>query len=513
METTKLTITAKDSIACREDLLVVCVGQPEKGLPVCDERLQPLIGKAIELGDFKGKVNDILLLYPDGGAGDAAFAAKRIMIVGMGKLEVDADSDNLREVCRSVGGTIARQCEKLKAATVAVSLPVVGGLLPEAVAECLSEGVLLGDYRFRKYKTEEKNEKPFQGLKKIVLLTQSAVAQVRSGAERGARAAKAANVARDMANRPGNDWTPTRFAEYACTLAEEMAMKVTVLEKDDMLRLGMGGILAVNRGSAEPPKMVILEYRPEKTAETVLLVGKGLTFDSGGVSLKPAAGMEDMKYDMCGGAAVLTAMRVIGQERPDVGVVAIVPATENMGGSAAVKPGDIIVHYSGITSEIVNTDAEGRMILADALAYGIETFSPCCVIDLATLTGAVIVALGHHHTGILGNNDELADRLINAGKMSGEPLWRLPLGPDYSKQIESEVADIKNTGGKSAGTITAAAYLQKFIKDTPWAHLDIAGTAWEFTEKSYIPKGPAGICTRTLINLIRSWQKFPSGKN
>jgi leucyl aminopeptidase len=223
--------------------------------------------------------------------------------------------------------------------------------------------------------------------------------------------------------------------------------------------------------------------------------------------------MQDMKYDMCGGAAVLTAMRVIGQERPNVGVVAIVPATENMGGSAAVKPGDIIVHYGGITSEIVNTDAEGRMILADALAYGIEKYSPCCVIDLATLTGAVIVALGHHYTGILGNDDELAGRLIKAGKMSGEPLWRLPLGSEYSKQIESEVADIKNTGGKSAGTITAAAYLQKFIKETPWAHLDIAGTAWEFTEKSYIPKGPAGICTRTLINLVRNWQKFPSEKN
>jgi len=289
-----------------------------------------------------------------------------------------------------------------------------------------------------------------------------------------------------------------------------MTMQLTILEKEDMQRLGMGGIIAVSKGSTEPPKMVILEYRPAQAAETILLVGKGLTFDSGGVSLKPAAGMQDMKYDMCGGAAVLTAMQVIGEERPDVGVVALVPATENMSGGAAVKPGDIIVHYGGVTSEIVNTDAEGRLILADALAYGIEKFHPCCVIDLATLTGAVIIALGHHYTGILGNNDELAERIREAGRCSGEPMWRLPLGPEYSKQIESEVADIKNTGGKPAGTITAAAYLQKFVGEVPWVHLDIAGTAWEFTEKSYIPKGPSGIGTRSLIQLIRNWSAFSS---
>jgi leucyl aminopeptidase len=506
MEATKVTVSTKDISACSDDLLVFCIAQPESGLPVCDERLQPLLVSAIELGDFSGKSNEVLVLYP--GTGTGLFAARRIMIVGMGKNENPADSDNLRENLRGIGGTIARQCEKLKAATVAVSLPAVNGLNPGEVAEALSEGLLLGDYRFRRYKTEEKNEKPYPGLKKIALLAGGQVARVRAGAELGERAAKAANVARDMANEPGNTWTPSRFAEYAAMLAGQLAMKVTVLEREDMQRLGMGGILAVSRGSAEPPKMVILEYRPENAAETILLVGKGLTFDSGGVSLKPAAGMEDMKYDMCGGAAVLTAMRVIGEERPACGVVAIVPATENMGGSAAVKPGDIIIHYGGTTSEIVNTDAEGRMILADALAYGIEKFAPCCVVDLATLTGAVIVALGHHHTGILGNNDELINRLLRAGKMSGEPLWRLPLGPDYSKQIESTVADIKNTGGKSAGTITAAAYLQKFVKDTPWAHLDIAGTAWEFTEKPYIPKGPAGVGTRTLVRLMRNWETF-----
>jgi leucyl aminopeptidase len=253
--------------------------------------------------------------------------------------------------------------------------------------------------------------------------------------------------------------------------------------------------------------MVILEYRPAHPVATLLLVGKGLTFDSGGISLKPSAGMEEMKYDMAGGAAVMGLMEAVGEERPDLRIIAMVPATDNMGGGAAVKPGDIITHYNGLSSEIVNTDAEGRLILADALAYGIEQFTPDFVVDLATLTGAVIVGLGHHRTGLLATDDDLANRLLAAGERSGEPLWRLPLGPEYSKQIESSVADLKNSGGRSAGTITAAAYLQKFVGDTPWAHLDIAGTAWEFTEKSYIPKGPSGIGVRTLLELVRGWNK------
>jgi leucyl aminopeptidase len=270
--------------------------------------------------------------------------------------------------------------------------------------------------------------------------------------------------------------------------------------------MGMGGILAVNQGSSIPPKLIILEHRPKHFSKTFLFVGKGLTFDSGGVSLKPAAGMQDMKYDMCGGAAVLSAMKTIGLEQPEVRVIAIVPATDNMSGSAAVKPGDIIKHYNGLTSEVINTDAEGRLILADALAYGIKKYSPDCVIDLATLTGAVIIGLGHHRSGLMSNNDKLARKIIEIGAECGEPAWQLPLGKDYSKQIKSDVADIKNIGGKAAGSITAAAYLQNFVGDTPWAHLDIAGTAWDFTEKSYIPKGPSGIGVRTLIEFVRSWK-------
>ncbi len=512
MNTTKISVTSKNIEKYTGELLVVCIEQPEKGLPSCDERVQPQMMAALELGDFTAKTGNVLLIYP-GLLRIPVLSAKRLLLVGLGKIHEQTDSDSLREVCRTVGGDIARHCEKIKATNIMICLPEIAGLKLSETAESLTEGLLLGDYRFLKYKTEDKAEKPYGGLKKLVFQTMTQATGVRKGVDRGARAALAARKARDMANEPGNGWTPRHFVTYAKELADISGMSLHVLENEDMKRLGMGGILAVNQGSAEPAKMIVLEYRPSVSAGTILLVGKGLTFDSGGISLKPAAGMEDMKYDMCGGAAVLAVMQVIGEERPDIGVVAIVPATDNMAGGSAVKPGDIVVHFNGVTSEIVNTDAEGRLILADALAYGIEQYSPVCVIDLATLTGAVLVALGHHYTGILGNNPELVGQVIAAGKRCGEPLWQLPLGEEYNKQIKSDVADIKNTGGKTAGTITAAAYLQKFVKGIPWVHLDIAGTAWEFTEKSYIPKGPSGTGVRTLIELIRNWEGLTtSGK-
>ena len=505
MNTTKISATSKGFEKYTGDLLVLCVEQPENGLPSCDERIQPSLMAALELNDFTAKLSSTLLIYPQL-LKDSLISAKRIMLIGLGKIVEKKDNSSLREICRKIGGDIARHCEKIRISSVMVCLPEIAGLKPSEVAECLVEGIVLGDYRFLKYKTDNPEEKQYDGLKKISIHTETQITVVRKGMERGARSAFAARKARDMANEPGNGWTPRNFVEYGHELAHLYNLKIEILEKDDMHRLGMGGILAVNQGSSESAKMIILEYRPPECTKTILLVGKGLTFDSGGISLKPAAGMQDMKYDMCGGAAVLAAMHVIAEERPEIGVVAIVPATDNMGGSAAVKPGDIVVHHNGLTSEIVNTDAEGRLILADALAYGIAQYAPVCVVDLATLTGAVIVALGHHYTGILGNNDVLIERLVAAGLRSGEPMWRLPLGPEYSKQIESDVADVKNTGGKSAGTITAAAYLQKFVKKVPWAHLDIAGTAWDFTEKSYIPKGPSGTGVRTLVELLRAWK-------
>lgn len=455
------------------------------------------------VGDFQGKDGETVVLYGNQLV-DFPGLAKRMMFVGIGK--VDEDDTIQRDKIRQAGGLIARQAAKVKAKEITLVVQDIETLKIVDIAEPLLEGVLLGDYRFLKYKTvtDETEDEPYQGLETVFLCASSMTKVVKKSLDRARLSAECGKIARDMANEPGNGWTPSHFASYAKELAKSYSLSCTVLDKKDMVKLGMGGILGVSQGSKEAPKLVILDYSPKKARKTFLMVGKGLTFDSGGVSLKPGSGMEDMKYDMCGGAAVMSAMKAVAEEQPDVRVVAIIPSTDNMAGGGAIKPGDIITHYGGITSEVINTDAEGRLILADALAYGIDKYTPDYVVDLATLTGAVIIALGHHHTGVIGNSDYLVDLVSRAGNKVGEPVWRLPLTEEYRKQIKSDVADIKNVGGRPAGTITAAAYLEKFVGKTPWLHLDIAGTAWNFTEKNYIPKGPSGTGTRTLIELIRS---------
>lgn len=510
MGSTRLTLTKERPEDYDGDLLVTCLGLNHKDkIKSYDGPGSTELVAAIGLGDFKGKPGHTLLVYHKTVSAKKA-SVQRVLFLGLGKLR-DKKTFELAELCRDVGGTLAAKAKELRCLKIALCLPEMEGLAAEEVLESLLEGVLLSDYRFGKYKTTlpVDKEPPFAGIKEVLIYVKDVSKGLRRAMVLAQHAAAAACTARDMANEPGNGWTPESFASYGRSLAKAYPMSCRVLDKEDMERLQMGGLLGVNQGSAEAPRLIILEYTTgKKEAQTILLVGKGLTFDSGGVSLKPASGMQDMKYDMCGGAAVLSAMAVVGQEKPGVNVVAIVPATDNMAGSSALKPGDIISHYGGITSEIVNTDAEGRLILADALAYGIKTFKPTCVVDLATLTGAVIMGLGHHRTGLLGNSQILVERLLRAGESCGEPLWQLPLDEEYVKQIDSEVADIKNSGGRPAGTITAAAYLQKFVGDTPWVHLDIAGTAWDFTKKSYIPKGPSGTGVRTLVELIRNWQKL-----
>ncbi len=498
----------KDPWEFRGDLVVCFVGEGDRKLAAIPGAVvRKALGQAWKAGDFAGKKGETFLLYPALlGTGEAELPrARRVLVVGLGKPEEKVAGR--REQVRCAAGTAAVRAGALKARRVLVVLPAGVELAPEEIAECTAEGLLLANYRFDKYKKEDPDKQESVRVGKFLLHGGGlATASVRQGMEAGMSAAEAACSARDMANEPGNGWTPSSFADHARKLARRSGMKCRILDRSDMKKLGMGGILGVSQGSAQPPKLVILQYRTSKKKPTLMLVGKGLTFDSGGISLKPASGMEEMKYDMCGGAAVLAAMEAIGREKPAAwNVVALIPATENLGGSAAMKPGDIITHFGGTTSEIINTDAEGRLILADALAYGIKTYQPDMVIDLATLTGAVIIGLGHHRTGLLANDDTLAAGLLEAGELAGEPLWRLPLGPEYRKQLDSEVADIKNTGGRPAGTITAACYLQEFVGDVPWAHLDIAGTAWNFTEKSYMPKkGPSGIGPRTLLHFIRT---------
>ncbi|MDH3329155.1 MAG: leucyl aminopeptidase [Desulfobulbaceae bacterium] len=506
----KLSKKNPDNISA--DLLVYFSAESAGKIPdLQSNEVKQALKQPWSAGDFSGRKDEFFLFYPPqvSGSRSPKIKARRVLVVGMGKLKEEKSEQ--REQVRIAAGTAIGQARKLKAKKVSVVLPDFTGLSPLEVAECVTEGLILGNYMFIKYKKNiPEEEQPVQVRAFIFHSGGLNERQARKGMKKGEIAARAASTARDMANEPGNGWTPTEFASFSRKLARSSGLKCTVLEKSNMMTLGMGGILGVNQGSAAPPKLVILEYLVGKKNPTLLLVGKGLTFDSGGISLKPSAGMEKMKYDMCGGAAVLAAMQGVSEEKPaHLNIVAIIPATDNMAGSAALKPGDIITHYNGKTSEVVNTDAEGRLILADALAYGVEKYKPDAVIDLATLTGAVIIGLGHHRTGLLSNNDEMAARIIEAGDQCGEPLWRLPLGPEYSKQLKSEVADLKNVGGRDAGTITAAAYLQEFIGETPWAHLDIAGTAWEFTEKSYSPaKGPSGVGVRTLLTLIHQWKPF-----
>ncbi|MEE4165204.1 MAG: leucyl aminopeptidase [Desulfocapsaceae bacterium] len=507
MKNTKLVVSDKDFQKQRDSLTVVIIDDQKNVTSFLDKQMKRKIKYILNLGDFKGKKGEHLLLYPGSSDSKSLQGAPRMLMIGLG----DGKEKNrtlLLEALRSAGGIVAAEARKLKAENVAIVLPDYVTGAAYYGAEQLVEGVILGDYQFTKYKKPEKPEDTFPGIKKITLCLKKNSSGVRSAARRAQYGCEAVLSARDMAHEPGNKWTPQQFADCALQLAASSELKCRIMDRAAMEKAGMGGLLAVSQGSAVPPKLVILEYVPKRHSKTILLVGKGLTFDSGGISIKPSAGMEDMKYDMCGGAAVLSTMMAVAEEKPGVRVIAMIPSSENLSGAKAVKPGDIITHYNGITSEVVNTDAEGRLILADALSYGIKKYKPDCVVDLATLTGAVIIALGHHRTGLVSNNDRLAELLHSSGEICGEPLWRLPLDEAYSKQIDSDVADIKNVGGKEGGSITAAAYLQKFVGDTPWAHLDIAGTAWDFTKKSYIPKGPSGVGVRTLIDFIRKWKKL-----
>lgn len=496
-----LKLYTKNPAEYNGDLLVYCIGQPTKGLPVCPhDMVKSMLTRAVASKDFLAKEGQTMLVYPEPVRG-AKKTVGRVLLVGLGQ-EIS------RETYRKAGGIIAQAAIKVKAAKILMVLPEAKDLSVDDLAECLAEGVILGAYQFRKYKSQEKDpdDEPVM-LKEIAVSAETDQAAARRGLKRGQIAAQAVCQARDMANEPANFWNPTHFAEFGRKLASLYGLKVRVLGMVEMKRLKMGGLLGVNQGSAQPPTMTILEYRCGRKAPVLLLVGKGLTFDSGGISLKPGSGMHEMKFDMCGGAAVLAVMQAVAEERPKgLDVIAIVPATENMPGPAALKPGDIITQYGGKTVEVENTDAEGRLILADALAYGVSLYKPAAVVDLATLTGAVIVGLGHHRTGLMSNNDSLAEQMLASGEKCAEPLWRLPLGSDYSKQLKSTIADLKNLGSRSAGAITAAAFLQEFVGETPWAHLDIAGTAWDFTEKSYVPKGPSGVGVRTLLELIRTFK-------
>ncbi|HWS55007.1 MAG TPA: leucyl aminopeptidase, partial [Pyrinomonadaceae bacterium] len=385
----------------------------------------------------------------------------------------------------------------------------------ERAAQAVVEGAIIGLFEPDKYRTIDKEERAVERL--VVVAEGADDAALRRGAERGRVVGESVNFTRDLSNEPGGYLTPTVFAERAQEIANEFGLEIDVLDQARMEAEGMGALLSVARGSDQPPKMMVLKYTPEgRTAveegeEYLALVGKGITFDTGGISIKPSENMELMKYDMTGGSTVLGVMRAVAQLKPPIPILGVVPATENMPSGKATKPGDVVRAMSGKTIEVINTDAEGRLILADAVSYA-KKLGATRVIDMATLTGAVSIALGDVNTGIMGTDQELINEIIESGREVGEKFWQLPLDKEYTKQIKSDIADIKNVGGRKAGTITAAAFIKEFADGTSWAHLDIAGTAWGDEAKPFRSKGPTGVAVRTLLNFVeRSARKAAGG--
>ena len=457
-----------------------------EGLP---QELEQATASILSNGDFSGKEGETALVYaPEG------LATPRLLLVGLGER-----ASFTLEKLRRASATVAQRARALKLDEAAFALPAPEGSGIREAAEAAAEGSALGLYRFDRYKTNAESRE----LRIFTLISDDAEAAT-AGAETGAKVAAAGLLARDLANEPSNTATPEYLAERAHEIAGRYGMEVSVLDRAGIEAEGMVGLATVGRSAQNEPRFIVLEHRKGATdAAPVVLVGKAVTFDSGGISIKPSVGMGDMKYDMSGGAAVLGAMEAVGALELPLNVVALVPATENLPGGDAFKPGDVLTLHSGKTVEIVTTDAEGRLILADALSYA-RRYEPEAVIDCATLTGACHVALGDHASGLLGNDDALIAEVRAAGDASGERAWPLPLFEEYTDQTKGETADLKNSGGRFGGALTAGAFLKEFA-DYPWAHLDIAGTAYNGKSKNaYTPKGASGTPARLLVEFLRA---------
>jgi len=455
-----------------------------------DAALGGIIAQLIKSGEVKGKVSELHVLHTLG-----KIPARLAIVAGMGK-RGEWDNDKLRDLA----GEVVRALRKHKAKSAALALRVGGEAGSEnADSACAAaEGFLLGDYLYRRHMTKDENGHEVED---IVLLVNDAATldAIRKGLEKGRITAGAVMMARDMVNEPANHMTPAHMAEIAREVAARHGLNIEVMDRAQMEKEKMGALLGVAQGTSQPPRFIVMEYRGNAAKKEVAgLVGKGLTFDSGGISLKPQDSMWEMKGDMAGGAAVIAAMDAIAQMKLAVNVTALIPATENLPGGRALKPGDVVKASNGKTIEVVNTDAEGRLILSDALSYAVRKgLNP--IVDLATLTGACYVALGALYAGLFSNDRLLTDRLIRAAGEGGEKLWQLPLAEEYIELNKSDIADIKNSGGRYGGAITAALFLQEFVGETPWAHIDIAGPYITDKTKGVLVKGATGFGVRTLI--------------
>ncbi len=466
--------------------------KPERLLPASSARDKAL-GKLIAESGFRGALNEATLLPHRG---------KWVLVVGLGKFK-----DLSLERVRQFAGTAAKAARAR--GQKAINLPVLSDRVlgsSAIVAQALTEGVLLGLYRYDQLKKIPKHEQS-RKVESVTLVTERGgdVAPAKRAVEKGTILAGSVSLARDLINGPANIVTPTYLANAARAIAREYRLSCKVTPFAQLKRQGFGGIVGVAQGSSQPAQFIVMEYKPSRAKATFAFCGKGITFDSGGISIKPSLKMELMKYDMSGAAAVLGIMRASAALKLPYHVVGIIAATENLPSGTAQKPGDVMKTLSGKTVEVINTDAEGRLVLSDCLHYA-KRFKADAVVDLATLTGACVVALGAEAIGLMTKDERLAARLNQSGKTTYERVWRLPLWDEYGAQIKSDVADLKNvTDTGQAGTITAAKFLEEFAEGLPWAHLDIAGTAWADRDKPYVPRGAVGIGVRLLINLMENW--------
>jgi leucyl aminopeptidase len=477
------------------------VTKPGGATGAVDKALGGQISRLIADGDFKGKAQETALLYT---ADDSH--AKRVLVVGLGKEEEFG-----LEAIRVAAASSAKRVRDLRVGHFSTIIHGGGrgGISLTDATQAVVEGTEMALYEFKELKTEPEDDPKEVKDMTFVVFDESKRPEVEVAVKVGRKIVAGVHLARDLVNRPANYATPTILARHAQEMADQLGLTCQVLDEAKMKKLGMGSLLGVAQGTDEPAKFIILEHNAGgDDLDTIVLVGKGITFDSGGISIKNRDGMEAMKGDMAGGAAVLGTMRAVAALDLPLHVVGLVPATENLPSGKAYKPGDVVRAMNGKTIEVVNTDAEGRMILADALAYAAR-YQPKAVVDMATLTGAIVVTLGHQAIGLFSNNDDLAARLESAGQTTYERVWRLPLFKEYGEQLKSRVADVKHVGGRPAGSITAAFFLSKFVGDFPWAHLDIAGRAWTDEDKPYTPQWATGVGVRLLMQFLRDWVDSP----
>ena len=490
----KINLTAKELFRQKRPAAILFAFEGEH--PNVPASLAPLL-RLLNKQEFNGEDQQTLLLHT---VGSPDIAAARLLLVGLGKRQ-----DLTRDRTRRAFGTALKRLRDAGIDRAAVQVDSPG---PDALP-ALVEAAGLVNYRFTKF--QEPDHQPALAELTICLPGGSDLAAAQRLVDRTQTIIESANYARDIANQPGNVVYPAVIAAHARKLAKETGLKCTVLDQAALEAGGFGGLLAVGGGSARAPQLIALTYTGSKDpkAKPIALVGKALTFDSGGISIKPPDKMDEMKFDKCGGCAVLGAMRAIARLKLPLNVLGVIAAAENMPSATSFRPGDIVTSYQGadqraITIEVLNTDAEGRVVLGDALVYARE-HQPQAIIDLATLTGACVVALGGFAAGLMGNNAALQEQLRSAGETTGERLWPLPLWQEYKDKIKSDVADIKNTGGREGGALTAAAFLEKYVGKIPWAHLDIAGTAWTTEERAYLAKGATGFGVRLLLETLSHW--------